>query len=203
MSSSHRTVGSAAWLVSLLVLAVAVLFQALDAGGALRWERGLLLAEPWRIVSGHLVHLGWIHLGLNALAAAMLGAAIGRAMPLAGWLWAASISVVAVSGGLALWSPGVQWYVGFSGVLHGLLAAGAIAGLRSTPWVSGVLLLALAGKLSFEWFAAGGSPVSVLIGGAVVTDAHLYGALGGILAGLAFLAHKRRRGAGTEAARFG
>ena len=203
MSSSHRTVGRAAWMVFLLVLAVAVLFQALGAGEALRWERGLLLAEPWRIVTSHLVHLGWVHLGLNALAAAMLGVAIGRAMPPPAWLWSAAVSVVAVSGGLAMWSPGVEWYMGFSGVLHGLLAAGAIAGLRSTPWVSGMLLLALAGKLSFERFATDPSPVSLLIGGAVVTDAHFYGALGGVLAGLVILVRERRRSDNAGAAGFG
>ncbi|NGX15646.1 rhombosortase [Wenzhouxiangella sp. XN24] len=203
MSSSGRTAGRAAWIVSLLLLAVAVLFQALDAGGALRWERGLLLTEPWRIVTSHLVHLGWTHLGLNVLAAAMLGVAIGRAMPPGGWLWSAAVSVVAVSGGLATWSSGVQWYMGFSGVLHGLLAAGAIAGLRSTPWVSGFLLLVLAGKLAFERFAMDGSPVSLLIGGAVVTDAHLYGALGGALAGLVMLVRERRRSDGAGTTGFG
>ena len=203
MSSSERTVAWGRWTLPLLVLGLAVLFQALNAGEILRWERGLLLAQPWRILSGHLVHLGWVHLGLNTLAAAMLGVAIGRAMDLRSWLAVGVISALAVSGGLALWSPGVQWYVGFSGVLHGLLAAGAIASLRSSPWISGALLLALLSKLLLEWLGTDGSPVSLLIAGAVVTDAHLYGALGGGLAGLLMPARDRRRRGGTGNAGFG
>lgn len=186
-----------------VLLGCAALFQGLAVVETLRWERGLLLAEPWRLLTAHLVHLGWVHLGLNALGAALLGVVVGRALSPTGWLGAGVVSALAVSGGLAIGSPTVQWYVGFSGVLHGLLAAGGITAFRSTPWVSWVLLLALSSKLLLEWFATEGSPVSGLIGGAVVTDAHLYGALGGALAGLLGLAFHRERAAGSGRAGFG
>ena len=74
------------------------------------------------------------------------------------------------------------WYVGLSGVLHGALAAGAVAWWRYESKLLALLLSAIfAGKLAWEqWHGA--LPLSGDL--PVVVDAHLYGALGGALAGV-------------------
>ena len=89
-------------------------------------------------------------------------------------------SMVSIGLGFVFLEPQLDWYVGFSGVLHGGLAAGALAWWRqeSRP-LALVLTLILVAKLFWEqrW---GGLPLS---GGLpVVVDAHLYGAIGGGLA---------------------
>jgi rhomboid family GlyGly-CTERM serine protease len=93
------------------------------------------------------------------------------------------VAAAAASAGLLLLSPEIAWYVGLSGVLHGMLAAGAIASLKARPMLGWALLALLAGKLLLEWQAGGDSAVSSLVGGAVITDAHLYGAAAGVICG--------------------
>jgi hypothetical protein len=91
------------------------------------------------------------------------------------------LSVVGVDAGLWLLSSTTQWYVGSSGLLHGVLAAGAVAHLRSRQPDGWVLVLFLGGKLVYEQ-SAGALPLTA--GGAVIVDAHLYGAVAGALAAL-------------------
>ena len=63
----------------------------------------------------------------------------------------------------------------------GPLAAGAVAHLRSRQPDGWVLALFLVGKLVYEQ-SAGALPLTA--GGAVIVDAHLYGAVAGALAAL-------------------
>ena len=72
-----------------------------------------------------------------------------------------------------LFSPEVIWYVGLSGILHGLLAA--IAWQRYP-----ILLVLLMVKLGLEQLYGGLPATANLTGGAVIVDAHLYGAVIGI-----------------------
>src|SRR3569623_2737413 len=59
-----------------LLLALSSLLIALagpDASVALRYERAAILdGEMWRLVSGHLVHLGWSRLVLNLAGLALI-----------------------------------------------------------------------------------------------------------------------------------
>jgi hypothetical protein len=71
-----------------------------------------------------------------------------------------------------------------SGLLHGLLVAGIITRLRSLDIETGVLLLLLIAKIGYEQLNGPLPGSEGTSGGAVVVDAHLYGALGGILGAL-------------------
>jgi rhomboid family GlyGly-CTERM serine protease len=102
------------------------------------------------------------------------------------WLLILLASAAAIDAGFVFYEPQLQWYVGLSGVLHGALAAGAIAWWRqeSRP-LALALTVVLAAKLAWEqWHGA--LPFSGDM--TVVVDAHLYGALGGGLAGAALWA---------------
>jgi hypothetical protein len=87
-------------------------------------------------------------------------------------------SMAAIDAGLWLCDSTVAWYVGSSGVLHGVMAAGTLAQLRRGEATGWVLLAFLAGKLAYEHWV-GALP---LAGSVVVVDAHLYGVAGGALA---------------------
>ena len=87
--------------------------------------------------------------------------------------------MIGVDAGLWLLSSTTQWYVGSSGVLHGVLAAGACAHLRRGEPDGWILALFLVGKLVYEQ-TLGALPLTT--GGAVIVDAHLYGAVSGALA---------------------
>lgn len=173
-----------AWLWPGAIALVAILLQASGGLEAFRWERSLAASEPWRLVSGQLVHLGWVHLGLNLAALGLAWGWFGATLGGRGGVAASLASGAAVMLGLTFATPGLQWYAGLSGVLHGLVAAGALAGLRRRPGLALAVLALLAAKLAAEMLGQGSAGTARLIGGPVVVAAHLYGALGGAAFGL-------------------
>jgi rhomboid family GlyGly-CTERM serine protease len=166
------------------VLALLALLLACAAGGerallALRYERSAIGAgEWWRLLGAHLVHLGWLHLLLDALALCLLWALYARAFSLRAWLLVCAGAILAIDAGLWWLAPGVQWYAGISGLLHGVWAAGAVQAARRREFAGWLLLLALALKLWREYEQGAGVLIAAL---PVVTEAHRYGALGALL----------------------
>jgi rhomboid family GlyGly-CTERM serine protease len=183
MNKPGSLVRSGHWLLPGLLALAAAGLQASGLVEELRFERELALGEPWRLLTGHMVHLGWMHLVLNIAGLAAVWLIVGDALHPLAWLCVMLVAAATVSVGLLLLSPEIAWYVGLSGVLHGMLAAGAIASLKARPMLGWALLALLAGKLLLEWQAGGDSAVSSLVGGAVITDAHLYGAVAGVICG--------------------
>ncbi len=172
------------WWPVLFVIIVAGLLQALmpDSGQALRFERGSIQSgQLWRVITGHLIHLGWGHYLMNMLGLLLI-CGIYRHRLTAGititWLL---VCAVVVSGGLLLFNPNVHWYVGLSGVLHGILVAAAISDLKTHRWESLVILGFTGAKLLWEQLQGSVPGSASVAGGQVVVDAHLYGMLGGLL----------------------
>ena len=97
------------------------------------------------------------------------------------WVTIVLASMAAIDAGLWLGDSTVLWYVGSSGVLHGVMAAGTLAYLRRGEREGWLLAAILIAKLGYEhWVGAlpfsGSDPV--------IVDAHLYGVLGGAAAAL-------------------
>ncbi|HKU15296.1 MAG TPA: rhombosortase [Steroidobacteraceae bacterium] len=180
------------WLVGLLGATVVLLSLTGESGRELlRYERVAILHDHqyWRLLTGHLVHGSVQHLLLNAVGLGLIAALFPREFSLRGWLLVLASSIVTIDLGFVLLEPQLQWYVGLSGVLHGALAAGAIGWWRHESRALALALTAiLVGKLAWEqWHGA--LPLSGDL--PVVVDAHLYGAIGGALAG-AFLCLRSR-----------
>lgn len=155
-----------------------------DAGRALlRYERELIGAgEWWRLLSGHFVHLGWRHLALNVAGLALMWVLFFPDYSLGRWALIVACSLAAIDAGCFFLERSLRWYVGLSGVLHGVMAAGTLAQLKRREPGALLLLVLLAAKLAYEQFV-GAIPYSVeAAGGAVVVDAHLYGAVGAAVA---------------------
>lgn len=180
-------------LAALPALAIAALAGVLALGGdtlreLLRYDRpGIAAGEPWRLVTGHLVHLGAGHTLLNGAGVVLVALIVAREYRLRDWALISLAGVAAIDAGLWWLNPSLDWYVGLSGLLHTWFAAGVIAALferRPDAWL---LFGLLAGKLVLEQ-ATGALPGSAaLAGGTVVVDAHLYGALAGAFAGLVLI----------------
>ncbi len=182
------------WIGAGLVAAVLVAGHPLDelTQHALRYERAAVAAgEWWRLLSAHLAHLSWPHALLNAAALLLVLQIFRSVVRTAEWWLAAAASLLAIGAGLWWLEPGVHWYAGASGVLHGLFAAG-LAGL----WRGGerrlavALTIGLVAKLAFEWWQG---PLSGAPGLPVVTGAHRYGAAGGAMAAATMLLRALRR----------
>jgi rhomboid family GlyGly-CTERM serine protease len=160
-----------------------------DRGQALlRYERSALAAgQWWRLLSAHLVHLDIWHALLNAAGLALVWMLFARDYSPKAWLAIVLGAMAAIDAGLWLGDSTVQWYVGSSGVLHGAMAAGALAHLRTGAWDGWLLAGLLVAKLLYEQ-AVGALPFSGH--DPVVVDAHLYGVAGGA-AVAAFLTPRR------------
>ncbi len=172
----------------LVLVAVLVLVHGVGARAVatLRYERDAVLAgEAWRLVTGHLVHADAVHLGWNVLGVAIVGLLFAREFTWRQWLLVLLVSTAATNLGFLLLEPQLDWYVGFSGVLHGLMAAGLAAWLRSSRDALTWLVAALfAAKLAWEHFAGALPFTAASLAVPVVHEAHTYGAIGGALAGL-------------------
>ncbi|KAB7624029.1 rhombosortase [Alkalilimnicola sp. S0819] len=171
------------WLLGALALVVALAGNA--ATGLLRYEREQVLAgEWWRLLSGQLVHLGPVHLLLNLAGLGLLAWLFAPALRAAQWWGLLAGSWLGIALGFVLLEPQLAWYVGLSGVLHGLLAGGALMGSGLPTGLRPVLLLGILLKLGWEQWAGGAPATAGLVGGPIIVNAHLYGACGGLLAGV-------------------
>lgn len=149
-----------------------------DASPLLRWDRAALAdGELWRMVSAHFVHLNGRHLLANLIGLALVTELLGAASRPAEALFILLVSALAISAGLSVFSPGIVWYAGLSGLVHGLWAGLALLGWRhgqrALPcWALAALLI----KLAWPSGLTGDLPV--------VPQAHAYGAVGGLAAAL-------------------
>lgn len=177
-------------LLTLASLLIALLGD--NAAVALRYERAPILAgEVWRLITGHLVHLSWSHLWLNLGGLALIWFLFHRQLSAGTWWLVLLVSSLTVSGGFLLFDPDLGWYVGLSGVLHGLFMAGLIVGLRAGAWGDWLLLSAVVIKLIWEQLYGALPGSTEAAGGNVIVDAHLYGAIGGAAVALALRLYRR------------
>jgi membrane associated rhomboid family serine protease len=89
--------------------------------------------------------------------------------------------VVAIGVGFWFVSTQLIWYVGASGVLHGVFACGCIALIRQRDRIGVIAAVIFACKLAYEQWHG---PLPFESADLVVTVAHLYGAMGGAAMGL-------------------
>ncbi len=169
--------------VGLLIACALLLLPELGGDSARQWLRydraGLAAGQWWRLLTGHLVHLDLQHAALNTLGLVLMWALFARDYKAGQWAVILLAAIAAIDAGLWLRDSTVAWYVGSSGALHGVMAAGTLAHLRRGDLDGWVLAAFMVGKLGFEQHA-GALPFSES-GAGVVVDAHLYGAIGGIV----------------------
>ncbi len=177
--SSLNCDGARGW--TLLAVCASLLLPVLagDAGrAALRYDRaGLAAGQWWRLLSAHFVHLDFDHAALNSLGLVLMWALFARDYRPRQWLAIVLGSIAAIDLGLWLRDSTVAWYVGSSGALHGVMAAGTLAHLRRRDLDGWILAAFIVLKLIYEQ-ASGALPFTDSHAG-VVVDAHLFGVLGG------------------------
>lgn len=147
-----------------------------------RFDRELVeQGQVWLIFSGHIVHLNWSHWALNMAGLAIVAFFFSAHASVKQWLAVIIVSACVINIGLWWWLPEIRTYVGLSGVLHGLFLYGALREIRFYPVSGYVLTTALIVKLVWEFFNGALPGSEEMTGGRVLTEAHLLGAIGGIL----------------------
>jgi rhomboid family GlyGly-CTERM serine protease len=165
------------WLLGILLVLDAVLGLGDSVSQLLRYDRSAIAAGGWwRLLTAHIVHLDVHHLLLNELGLVLMWSLFAGDYDPVEWCVIVLAGALAISSGLWWLSPRVSWYVGASGVLHSVMAAGAAKHLAVRAWDRWILGLGLCAKLAWEQLAGHPQPL-------VVVDAHLYGALCGFAVG--------------------
>jgi len=170
----------------LALIAVAALLLLPEIGGdavriSLRYERMAIAGgEWWRLITAHFVHIDLEHTLLNVMGVVLMWAIFARDLSPRQWLIVTTVVLLTIDAGLWFRDKGVDWYVGASGALHGFMAAGTCVHVRRGDLDGWILVVFIVLKLGYEQlhgvlpFAESGMPV--------VLNAHLYGAIGGVIA---------------------
>lgn len=170
----------ALWLFILLLSA------GLQASGQMpvwRYDQTLIAnGDYWLLLSGNMVHLNWTHWALNMASLSIVAFFFSSYSGVSRWFFVLAVSSASVGLGLYLFNPELVHYVGLSGALHGLYIHGALREIRVYPASGYAIMLLLVVKLIWEIFYGALPGSESLTEGQVITDAHLYGALGGCLA---------------------
>ena len=169
-------------LLWLLLFVIAFLLQLFEQRDNWQFDRALVeQGHVWLLFSSHIVHLNWMHWVLNMAGLGIVAFFFSSHASFKQWLMVIIVSACMINAGLWYWQPELRTYVGLSGVLHGLFLYGALREIRYYPLSGYVLTAVLLGKLVWE-FLYGALPGSEdMTGGRVLTEAHLLGAIGGIM----------------------
>lgn len=188
---------------SLIVLIIALLSILAFAGEyfigeavtqALVYQRASIAqGEVWRLFTGHLLHTNGFHLLLNLAALIMLWALHGRFYTIKGYSALFLFCSLCTSMGIFYYNPSLTQYVGLSGVLHGIFVFGAIMDILSKDKTGYLLFIGVWLKIAHEQIYGASSDVSDLIEASVAVDAHLWGAVGGLLFTIVYLIIPRFR----------
>lgn len=167
---------------ALLLLVCGLALFSSDVTPLLQFDRQAIMAgDWWRLWTGHLLHTNYWHLLMNLAGLIVIIMLHGNYY--CGWpfVFITVVGFLLVSLAMLFWSPATGLYVGLSGWLHALLVYGACEDVRR-QWSSGWLILAgVAVKVVWEQWQGASHDLVKLIEADVAVDAHLYGAISGVL----------------------
>ena len=168
------------FLLVILLLALHLLPQAIANG--LEFNHAAIRdGQWWRLLTGHLLHTNHWHLLMNLGGLALI--VLLHGMYYSGRALLVLLVIANAFIGLALlfFSPEIQLYRGLSGFLHALLICGCLIDIQrhlSSGWL---ILVGVFAKVIWEQMQGPSQEIAGLIGAEVGIDAHLYGALTGLL----------------------
>ena len=175
-----------AWTAAISVSVISVAIGLLGDVGRdwLAFDRAAILAgDYWRLLTAHFTHLSTQHLFYNLTGLTIITYLVATTLRAGEWLLTWGLAIVAVSAGLWFWQPGLQWYVGLSGVQHSLLTAGLVATVGRWGIDFWIVAIVVAAKLAYEQLVGPLSVSEGASGDAVIVASHLYGAIAGCVSG--------------------
>jgi len=187
--------------LSLAVLLIVLHLLRAELTPWLEFDRSAIYqGQWWRILTGHFMHTNSWHLVMNLgglLLILLLHGMYYRALQ----LWThLLLGCVLIGLAVLFWSPQISLYVGLSGWLHALLVCGCCIDIQR-QWSSGwLILVAVFGKVLWEQWQGASQDIVTLIDAEVATDAHLYGAVIGLLLFATSLFVRRFAEAGEQTA---
>ncbi len=181
------------WWLPLCLCALCAALQFTGLRDTWRFDRDLIdTGHWWLLLSGNFVHLNTNHLLMNLLGVGVIAMLVWHYLNAVQWMLCLVVSALAVGAGLYFRDPDLNYYVGLSGALHGLLLAGLVMEVVRYPKSGWILMIAVIGKLGFEQWQGAVPGSEWAVGGKVVVNSHLYGAIAGLAVGAVFATTRKR-----------
>jgi len=145
------------------------------------YHTGIAEFELWRLITATFCHTNFNHLMMNLLGLVITLSLFINTFKTLFLLPLILFNSLFIGIILFLIDVDVTWYVGFSGVLHGLFSYGAINDINQKDRWGYLLGAGLVIKVAYEQYFGAEQSTIDLIGAPVLVNAHLYGALAGVL----------------------
>lgn len=181
----HSTLKKYAIPLILSHICIALVFASPQIDSWLAYDREAVNSgEIWRLLTPNFVHLGLWHTLLNMAGLWFTMILFISLIKQKDWvIWFLTLYLGNIIG-LHLWVSSLEYYVGMSGALYGLIAAAAIAELRLGVKISGLLLVIVGLKIFIPQLIGVESSYNDWLGGNVIEEAHIIGFIEGLILGL-------------------
>jgi rhomboid family GlyGly-CTERM serine protease len=152
--------------------------------------------EFWRLFTSNFVHFGWPHTLMNLAAFVICALALLNTFSALRLLALIIVCCMSVGTGVYFFNPEYETYAGLSGAIHGFIVAGLLLNKRHAYWLNSIFIAVIFAKIIHEHQADyQANELQTLLPVAVAYDAHLYGAIAGLVFGLSALVVDRLRAA--------
>jgi rhomboid family GlyGly-CTERM serine protease len=168
---------STSWLFVGVSLLVMVCLQLVDSQIFRFQQDWVQQAEFWRVISAHWIHFNWQHLLLNGLGLLLCVAIARPVWSIGRWIGYNLLLAIGISMLFTWLNPELVWYVGYSGVLFGVLLLAAIDLFKTERVIALLLGIGVCSKVALEQTSSLTVTTNDFIGVPVIIDAHLYGLL--------------------------
>ncbi|MFQ3177243.1 MAG: rhomboid family GlyGly-CTERM serine protease [Pseudoalteromonas tetraodonis] len=169
-------------LPPLCLIVLSTLLAWLGMNNELEFNRPLIeQGQLWRLFTSQFVHANWVHLGLNCAGIALIWLLHGEYTTPKQYSF--NIALLALWCGLGVYwfCPTIIIYTGLSAPLHGVIVWGAIKDVTVGLKSGYILFIGVWIKLILEQVNGPSAEIGQLIQSTVAVDAHLIGAIGGVL----------------------
>ncbi len=144
------------------------------------YDSGQLFIEPWRLLTGHIVHASWQHLLVNLLNLILLRFVFKEWLSNKQFSFFIIFSALFIS--LGLWVIGsLSSYIGFSGIFHGLLLYLLLFYWQRSPWIFSIAIVCVLGKVIYEQLFGPSPALEDFINIGVAIDSHALGVMSGLI----------------------
>lgn len=162
------------------VLCGALQMLPFDLQNALHYHVDQLPSKLYYVwLTPHLIHLNTMHYLINILSLGAVLFTFRTTYTSFRFFLLFCFSAGVITLGLLCCSSDVVDYVGMSGVIYAILAAGLLWSRKKHPFLSLTLYTLIAGKIIYEQFYGPHYSIQNTLGEVVIVDAHFYGFFAG------------------------
>ncbi len=141
--------------------------------------------EYWRYITGHFTHYSWLHCISNLIGLFLLYGLFRKPTEKIKWLLPTAFIICVISFGLVISSESLKWYVGYSGVLIGLLSYTCISTFGQNALLSFAFLLLISTYVAGQTVLGGELIQSEFLSEINTSSyAHAFGLTAGLIYGL-------------------